>query len=45
MKRKKKKKHINKIRDKKVILQQIPLKSRGSLNNILKTYTPINWKI
>jgi hypothetical protein len=34
---------INKIRDK-GILQQIPLKFRGSLGNILKNYTSINKK-
>jgi hypothetical protein len=32
---------ISKIGDKKVTLQQIPMKSRGSLGNILKTSTAI----
>jgi hypothetical protein len=27
------------------ILQQIPMKSRGSFGSILKTYILINWKI
>jgi hypothetical protein len=30
---------------KKGISQQIPMKSRGSRRNILKTYIQINWKI
>jgi hypothetical protein len=34
-----------KLKLRKRILQQMPLKSRGSLGNILKTYIPINWKI
>jgi hypothetical protein len=29
---------------KKGILQKIALKSKGSLGNILKNNTPINWK-
>jgi hypothetical protein len=34
----------NKIRNQKMTLQQIPLKSRGLLVNILKAYTLISWK-
>jgi hypothetical protein len=33
-----------KLEMKKVALQQLTLKFRSSLGNILKTYTPINWK-
>jgi hypothetical protein len=36
--------HISKSKNKKVILKQLPLKSRGSLGNILKIYTPITCK-
>jgi hypothetical protein len=42
---KKKKIKINKIIDEKMVLQQMLVKSRGSLGNILKTYTQINWKL
>jgi hypothetical protein len=33
---------IIKLEMKRGILKQIPIKSRGSLENILKTYIPIN---
>jgi hypothetical protein len=41
----KRKTQINTIRDKYVILQQIPLISLRSLGITLKIYIPINWKI
>jgi hypothetical protein len=36
---------INKIITKKRISQQTPMKFRGSLENTLKTYIQINWKV
>lgn len=35
---------INKIRDKKEPIQQIPVKFQKSLELILKTHIPLNWK-
>jgi hypothetical protein len=44
-KRRKENTQINKVRDKKVISQQMIIKSRESLGNTQKTYILINWKI
>jgi hypothetical protein len=44
-KRRKERTQINKIGGENGILQQIPAKFRRSLGNVLKTYTPTNWKI
>jgi hypothetical protein len=44
-KRRKENTQINKVRDKKVISQQMTIKSRESLGNTQKTYILINWKI
>jgi hypothetical protein len=44
-KNKKENTHINKIRNRKETLQQIPMKFRISLENILKNYIVINWKM
>jgi hypothetical protein len=35
----------NKTGGKKGMLQKIPMKSTGSLGNILKIHSPINWKM
>jgi hypothetical protein len=36
---------IIKLKMKGGALQQIPMTTRGSLGNILKSYIPVNWKI
>jgi hypothetical protein len=36
---------INKIRNEKGNITQMPMKSRGLLGNTLKTYIQINWKL
>jgi hypothetical protein len=45
IKRRKEKTLINKFRDEKGILEQTPVKFRGSCGNILRGYIPANWRI
>jgi hypothetical protein len=44
-KQRREKTQINKIKDEKGDVTKILMKSRGSLENTLKTYIQVNWKI